>query len=63
MAAAPRPAGRGFTLLELVIVLFLAGLIAALVVPSFSGTLESSRLQTTTAATRADTQSIPSGGE
>lgn len=53
MAAAPRPATRGFTLLELVIVLFLAGLIAALVVPSFSGTLESSRLRSGASDVRA----------
>ena len=53
MAAAPRPATRGFTLLELVIVLFLAGLVAALVVPSFSGTLESSRLRSGASDVRA----------
>ncbi len=46
--AAPRYArlaAKGFTLLELIVVLFLAGLVAALVVPSFFGTLESSRLR------------------
>lgn len=34
----------GFTLVELILVLFLAGLLAALVAPSVSRTLESSRL-------------------
>ena len=53
MAPAPRPAARGFTLLELVIVLFLAGLVAALVVPSFSGTLESARLRSGASDVRA----------
>ncbi len=48
-------AGRnpGFTLLELVVVLFLAGILAALVVPSLSGTLESSRLRGGAAEVRA----------
>jgi type II secretion system protein H len=53
MAAAPRPATRGFTLLELVIVLFLAGLVAALVIPRLSGTLESSRLRSGASDVRA----------
>ena len=44
---------RGFTLLELIVVLFLAGLVAALVAPSFSGTLESSRLRSGAAEVRA----------
>ncbi len=44
---------RGFTLLELVLVLFLAGLLAALVAPSISGTLESSRLRGEAARVRA----------
>ncbi len=46
-------ARRGFTLLELIIVLFLAGLVAVLVVPSFSGTLESARLRSGAAEMRA----------
>ena len=49
----PRPAAGGFTLLELIVVLFLAGLVAALVVPSFSGTLESARLRSSAAEMRA----------
>ncbi len=44
---------RGFTLLELVLVLLLAGLLAALVMPSVSGTLESSRLRSGAAQIRA----------
>ncbi len=44
---------RGFTLLELVLVLFLAGLLAALVAPTVSGTLESSRLREGAARLRA----------
>ncbi len=48
-----RSAARGFTLLELIVVLFLAGLVAALVAPSFSGTLESSRLRSGAAGVRA----------
>ncbi len=44
---------RGFTLLELVVVLFLAAALAALVVPSFSGTLESARLRAGAAEVRA----------
>jgi len=48
-----RPVERGFTLLELIIVLFLAGLVAALVAPSFSGTLESARLRSGAAEVRA----------
>lgn len=51
-AGARTPPG-GFTLLELVIVLFLAGLVAALVLPSFSGTLESSRLRSGASEVRA----------
>ena len=54
--AGPLPsslAARGFTLLELIVVLFLAGLVAALVAPSFSGTLESSRLRSGAAEVRA----------
>jgi type II secretion system protein H len=43
----------GFTLLELIVVLFLAGLVAALVVPSFSGTLDSSRLRSGAAEVRS----------
>ena len=43
----------GFTLLELIVVLFLAGLVAALVAPSFSGTLESARLRSSAAEVRA----------
>lgn len=49
----PRLAAGGFTLLELIVVLFLAGLVAALVVPSFSGTLESARLRSSAAEMRA----------
>ena len=48
-----RPAAGGFTLLELIVVLFLAGLVAALVAPSFSGTLESARLRSGAAEVRA----------
>ena len=48
-----RRAQGGFTLLELIVVLFLAGLVAALVAPSFSGTLESSRLRSGAAGVRA----------
>ncbi len=44
---------RGFTLLEMVLVLLLAGLLTALVVPSVSGTLESSRLRSGAAQVRA----------
>ncbi len=44
---------RGFTLLELVLVLLLAGLMVALVVPSVSGTIESSRLGAGAAQLRA----------
>ena len=44
---------RGFTLLELVLVLLLAGLLAALVAPSVSRTLESSRLRGGAAQLRA----------
>ncbi len=43
----------GFTLLELIVVLFLAGLLAALVVPSFSGTLEATRLRSGAAEVRS----------
>lgn len=50
-----RPSDRegGFTLLELVVVLFIAGMIAAVVLPSFSGTLESARLRAGAADVRA----------
>lgn len=48
------PAGaRGFTLLELIVVLALAGMLAALVAPSFSGTLASARLRAGAAELRA----------
>lgn len=41
-----RSAGKeGFTLFELIVVLALAGIFVALVLPSFSGTLESARLR------------------
>ncbi|MDH3237376.1 MAG: prepilin-type N-terminal cleavage/methylation domain-containing protein [Deltaproteobacteria bacterium] len=43
----------GFTLLELIVVLVLAGLVAALVAPSFSGTLESARLRSGAAEVRS----------
>ncbi|HEY5765230.1 MAG TPA: prepilin-type N-terminal cleavage/methylation domain-containing protein, partial [Candidatus Deferrimicrobiaceae bacterium] len=49
----PRSGSKGFTLLELIIVLFLAALVAALVAPSFSGTLESARLRSGAAEIRA----------
>jgi len=39
------PGRSGFTLFELILVLFLAGLIAALVLPSFSGTLSQARFR------------------
>lgn len=45
--------GRGFTLLEMVMVLVLAGILAALVAPSVSRTLESSRLRGGAAELRA----------
>ena len=48
-----RHAARGFTLLELIVVLLLAGLVAALVAPSFSGTLESARLRSGAAEVRS----------
>lgn len=44
---------RGFTLLELILVLVLAGILAAVVVPTVSGTLESSRLRGSAAEVRA----------
>jgi len=44
---------RGFTLVELLLVLVLAGILAALVVPSVSRTLESSRLLGGAAEVRA----------
>lgn len=44
---------RGFSLLELVIVLLIAGLIASLVLPSMSGTLESGRLRAGASDVRA----------
>lgn len=43
----------GFTLVELLVVLALAGLFLAIVVPSLSGTLESARLRSGTAEVRA----------
>ncbi len=43
----------GFTLLEMVLVLLLAGLLTALVVPSVSGMIESSRLRVGAAEVRA----------
>ncbi len=43
----------GFTLLELTVVLFLLGLLLALVVPSFEGPLASARLRAGAAAVRA----------
>jgi general secretion pathway protein H len=48
-----RLAERGFTLLELIVVLLLAGLVAALVAPSFTGTLDSSRLRSGAAEVRS----------
>jgi len=44
---------RGFSLLELVVVLLLAGLLMSVVIPSVSGTLESSRLRSSAAEVRA----------
>ncbi len=49
----PLSGRSGFTLLELIVVLFLAGLVAALVFPSFSGTIDSSRLRSGAAEVRA----------
>lgn len=50
----PRASRRsGFTLLELLVALFLAGLLVSLVAPSLSGTLESARLRSCTADVRA----------
>jgi prepilin-type N-terminal cleavage/methylation domain-containing protein len=48
-----RRAQGGFTLLELIVVLLLAGLVAALVAPSFSGALDSSRLRSGAAEVRS----------
>ncbi len=44
---------EGFTLVELLVVLALAGLFLAIVVPTLSGTLESARLRSGTAEVRA----------
>jgi prepilin-type N-terminal cleavage/methylation domain-containing protein len=44
---------RGYSLLELIVVLAAAGLLAALVAPSFSGSLESARLRAGAAEVRA----------
>jgi len=44
---------RGFTLLELVVVLLILGLLAALVAPTISGTLDSGRLRSGAAEMRA----------
>lgn len=46
-------AGGGFTLLELIVVLVLAGIFASLVLPSLFGTLESGRLRAGAAEVRA----------
>lgn len=50
---APGRGERGYTLLELVVVLVLAGLLMSVVIPSVSGTLESSRLRSGAAEVRA----------
>jgi general secretion pathway protein H len=44
---------RGFTLLELIVVLLIAGWIVSLVIPSVSATLESERLRSATADVRS----------
>ncbi|MGE5700332.1 MAG: Tfp pilus assembly protein FimT/FimU [Deltaproteobacteria bacterium] len=44
---------RGFSLLELLLVMALAGMLAALVVPSLTGTLESARLRGSAGEVRA----------
>lgn len=49
----PGEARAGFTLLELVIVLLLAGMLLSVVIPSVSGTLESGRLRSGAAEVRA----------
>jgi len=49
----PAPAAAGFSLLELIVVLALAGIFLSLVLPSFSGTLESARLRSGAAEVRA----------
>lgn len=52
--AAPGAGGaRGFTLLEMVLVLVLAGILAALVAPTVSGSLESARLRAGAGEVRA----------
>jgi general secretion pathway protein H len=52
----PPPSGggeRGFTLLELIVVLVLAGMLLSLAVPSLFGALESGRLRSCAAEVRA----------
>lgn len=46
-------AERGFTVVELIIVLLIAGMIVSLVLPSVSGTLESGRLRAAAGEVRA----------
>ena len=47
VAAAQKKDVRGFTLIELLVVLVILGLLAAIVVPTFTGKTEKARIQST----------------